>query len=76
MPSVIDLRGQECPEPLLRAVRVLSRLPPGGSVIFLTDSEECAENIKYLVKTSAIGTVTSRKKGGYIEVAVSRARVI
>lgn len=76
MPMVIDLRGQECPVPVLRAVRVLSRLPPGGSVVFLTDSEECAETIKYLVKSSAIGTVASRRKKGYIEVAVTKATTL
>ena len=76
MGSVVDLRGQPCPEPLVRAVRVLARLPPGGSVVFLTDNEECADNIAYVARSSGIGPVSVRRRRGYFEVAVSRARVI
>jgi TusA-related sulfurtransferase len=36
-PIVLDVRGLEAPEPLVRVLETLDRLPPGGSVLVKID---------------------------------------
>ena len=73
MAPVVDLRGLECPEPMIVAAKVILSLPPGDSRVFLVDSEACAENIRVLA--SAMGVARVSRRSGYFEVVVSRGSV-
>ncbi len=70
---VLDLRGQECPKPVLRALRALATTAEKLLVI-LVDSRSCAETIKYMVESLAIGAADYREEApGVYRVTVFRA---
>lgn len=71
---LVDLRGLECPEPLLRALRVILSMLPGETAVFLVDSEACADNIA--LAASQLGRARVARRSGYFEVRVARGLTV
>jgi TusA-related sulfurtransferase len=41
----IDVRGEICPYPMLKAVEAMKKLKGGGEVVMITDHAPCLETI-------------------------------
>lgn len=47
---VLDVRGEDCPGPLVKVVRKIARMPVGDRLKVLTDVEECVALIRETVE--------------------------
>ena len=73
---VLDLRGEDCPGPLVKAIREASKTPIGGSIQVLTDSDRCVELLKDMVSDLGLGKVTVDDKGDYKVVVIQRLTIV
>ena len=63
--KVLDVRGLQCPEPLLRIVKVVEELNTGEVVDVITDVPECVNLIKETVEGFELGLVEVLNRGEY-----------
>ena len=70
MSTVIDARGENCPEPVIRVAQALQEASAGDVLQVLTDVEECVRYIKDLVKVTGIGRVEVTEKEGHYCVVI------
>lgn len=68
--KVLDVRGLQCPEPLLRIVKVVEELNTGEVVDVITDVPECVNLIKEAVEGFELGLVEVLNKDGYFVLRV------
>lgn len=62
MPNkILDFRGEECPEPIIKTSRVLSKMKKGDSMTILTDIEECVRLIKELIDIFNVEELDTKK---------------
>lgn len=69
-PKVLDFRGIECPEPLIRTLRELRLSSSGDRLVVLTDQWECVDKIVSAVEFSGLGRASYRDSSGYYEVLI------
>jgi len=67
---VLDMRGLQCPEPLIRIVKVIEGLGTGDVVDVVTDVPECVNLIKEAVEGFGLGLVEVLNKGEYFVLRV------
>jgi TusA-related sulfurtransferase len=48
--NCLDFRGEECPGPLVKTIRVLSKLRKGEKLVVLTTSKDCVEMLKQTIE--------------------------
>lgn len=63
------MRGQECPKPVIRVLRILA-VRGVSRLEVLVDSPDCAETIKYMVESLAVGKADYRREDGHYRVEV------
>ncbi|MBU7006820.1 sulfurtransferase TusA family protein [Phosphitispora fastidiosa] len=68
--QIVDVRGISCPEPVLRAKKVLDKGGP-GPVKVLVDEEAAGENVTALARHMG-WNVARGKHSDYIEILLSR----
>lgn len=74
MLKVVDLRGQECPTPVIRVLREFMALGEGGEIVALIDSEPCVEQIKAFLGHLPDAEVDAIRESGYYRLRVRRLR--
>jgi len=62
---MLDMRGLQCPEPLIRIVKVIEGLGTGEVVDVVTDVPECVNLIKETVEGFELGLVEVLNRGEY-----------
>ncbi|MCE4612228.1 MAG: sulfurtransferase TusA family protein [Desulfurococcales archaeon] len=67
---VLDYRGIECPEPLIKTLRELRLASSGDTLIVLTDQWECVDKIVSAVEFSGIGRAAYKGAHGYYEISI------
>ena len=71
--KVLDYRGIECPEPLIKALGEIIRSPAGTRLEILTDEWECVERIMAAFNDAKLGEATYVREGGHYRIiAVKR----
>ncbi len=70
--QVYDFRGEDCPGPLMKAIRRVWRSPIGSVTKVLTDNEKCVKLIKEMAADLMLGSVTVEDKGDYMLVIIRR----
>lgn len=73
---VIDMRGEDCPGPLVKAIREAAKAPVGSVIQVLTDSERCVDLLKDMVSDLGLGKVSVDDKGDYMVVTIRRLTVV
>ncbi len=68
--KILDFRGVECPEPLIRTLREIMRASKGNRIVVLTDQWECVDKIVSAVKFSGIGEASYETLGGHYRVEI------
>lgn len=70
MSKVLDVRGEKCPEPVVRVAQVLEEATNGQEVRVLTDNEECVRYISDLVNVAGVGAVSIIEREDYYELII------
>lgn len=70
--SLLDFRGEDCPGPLIKALRVFARLKRGESLTVLTDVEECVRLLKENIQEAGLGRVNVYRRQEFFEVKIIR----
>jgi len=68
--KVLDVRGEKCPEPVVRVAQVLEEATNGQEVRVLTDNEECVRYISDLVNVAGVGAVSIIEREDYYELII------
>ncbi len=69
---LLDLRGEECPAPLVKVARTLAKISD-KTLIVLTDIKECVKLIRETVESIGSYNVDVQEDKGYWKIIV-RAR--
>ncbi|MEM1679278.1 MAG: sulfurtransferase TusA family protein [Ignisphaera sp.] len=69
---LLDFRGEECPGPLVKTVRELSKMDKNTKLVVLTSSKMCVDVIVETVKAFSIGSIEVIVRGGYFEIHIVR----
>ncbi len=70
MSKVLDVRGEKCPEPVVRVAQILEEAANGQEVKVLTDNEECVRYISDLVNVAGVGAVSIIEREDYYELII------
>lgn len=70
MKKVLDVRGEECPEPVIKVARALEATEEGDTIFVLTDNYECVKYIKELVNIANIGELEIKERNNHYELMV------
>lgn len=69
---IADFRGEDCPGPLIKAMKALAEARRGDTIVILTTSSRCVEMIKEIVKGLGLGNINVLQKDGYIEIVLEK----
>ncbi len=69
---VLDLRGEECPTPITRVVRVFAEISAGEELVAILTSRECAEALKTLFSGSTIASIELVDEGSTIKLRIRK----
>jgi len=67
---VLDVRGEECPGPLVKATRMLAKLSKGDELVILTDIEECVRLIRETVEMLNVSFIHVEQTEDYWKITV------
>ena len=70
MKEILDVRGENCPEPVIKVARALDSARKGYILFVLTDNKECVEYIKDLVSVTKIGNLEIKERSNYYELKI------
>lgn len=70
--KILDLRGEECPGPLVKTIRELSKACKGEELVLLTTSRMCVDMIRESVEAFGIGSIDVAEKDGYYEIVLKK----
>ncbi len=73
---VLDFRGEDCPDPLVKAVKAVSEAGECEVIKVLTDSETCARLIKESVELFKLGSVRTERVGDCFELVIRASREV
>ncbi len=68
---VLDLRGENCPEPVVKVARQLEHAVSGEVIHVLTDNEECVRYLMDLIKVTGVGKAEVINKGSHHELVIT-----
>jgi len=69
--KVMDFRGIDCPEPLVKVARELTKLSAGDTLVVLTDIPQCVQAIKETIEGFEVGIVGVNEREGYYELVIT-----
>jgi selenium metabolism protein YedF len=72
MPVIVDARGLACPHPVILAKKAIEE---NEEVTVLVDNPIAVENIRRLAEKTACGFSVADKRGGTLEIALTRKEV-
>ncbi len=67
---MLDLRGEECPGPVIKTLRKLVSAKKGEEIIVLTDSKECVNVIRESIVSLGIGSFDVKQEGSYYRIMI------
>ncbi len=70
--KILDFRGEDCPGPLVKTVRELSKMERGSKVLVLTTSKQCVELLKQTVNAFRIAEMVVRESCGVYEILLEK----
>lgn len=68
--KTLDYRGIDCPEPLVKVVRELSRSSKDDVITVLTDIPNCVQAIKETIEVLEVAIIEVVEVGGYWELKI------
>jgi len=68
----LDFRGEDCPGPLVKTIRALSKIKRGEQLTVLTTSKECIEMIKQTIEVFEIAKIEIYSKDNYYEIYLEK----
>ncbi len=68
--KVLDFRGEECPGPLIKTAKELSKAGVREKLIILTTSKLCVEMIRETVQALGIGSINIVERDKHYEIVV------
>ncbi len=69
---VLDVRGEDCPAPMVKVVRKIARIPEGDRLKVLTDIEECVRLIRETVEAIELEVEVRDTGKGYWEMIIEK----
>jgi Predicted redox protein, regulator of disulfide bond formation len=70
--SLLDLRNEECPGPLVKTIRALTKARKGDKFIVLITSKECAEMLKQAIEALGIAKISVLNATNYYEIYLEK----
>lgn len=70
--KIADFRGEDCPGPLIKAIKALAEAKKGDMIVVSTTSSRCVEMIKEIVESLGLGNINILQKEGYVEVVLEK----
>ncbi len=67
---VLDLRGEECPSPLVKVARTLTKLD-NKKLVVLTDIKECVSLIRETIESIGSYNITVLEEDNYWKIIVT-----
>lgn len=67
---VLDVRGEECPRPLVKMARMLAELGKNEELVILTDIEECVRLIRETAEMLNVRFTSVERMKGYWRITV------
>jgi len=68
----LDFRGEDCPGPLVKTIRALTKIKRGEQLTILTTSKECVEMIKQTIEVFEIAKIEIHRKDNYYEIYLEK----
>jgi TusA-related sulfurtransferase len=68
----LDLRGEDCPGPLVKTIRELAKMRKGEKVVVLTTSKLCVELLKQTVESLEIAKIEVHSRENFYEVYLEK----
>uniref|UniRef100_A0A7J3ZJP6 UPF0033 domain-containing protein n=1 Tax=Fervidicoccus fontis TaxID=683846 RepID=A0A7J3ZJP6_9CREN len=72
----LDFRGEDCPGPLVKTIRALTKVSRGEQLTVLTTSKECVEMIKQTIEALEIAKIEIHSRNNYYEIKVYPEKTI
>ena len=74
MPTMtLDLKGMQCPLPVLRANKALRQLQPGDELEILATDRAAAEDFENFCRTTGHSLVASEEAEGVLTIVIRKA---
>jgi len=70
--NLLDFRNEECPGPLVKTVRVLTKVRKGDKLIVLTTSKECVEMLKQTIEAFGIAKIEVYNEANYYKIYLEK----
>jgi TusA-related sulfurtransferase len=70
--NCLDFRGEECPGPLVKTIRVLSKLRKGEKLMVLTTSKDCVEMLKQTIEVFGIAKIEVYNVDNYYKIYLEK----
>jgi tRNA 2-thiouridine synthesizing protein A len=70
---VVDVRGLNCPLPILRAQKALKDVPPGGALEILATDPGSVDDFEAFCRTTGNVLVESSSEGAVFRFVIKRA---
>jgi TusA-related sulfurtransferase len=68
----LDLRGEDCPGPLVKTIRELAKMRNGEEVVVLITSKLCVELLKQTVELLEIAKIEVHSNENFFEVYLKK----
>jgi TusA-related sulfurtransferase len=70
--SILDLRGEDCPGPLVKTIRALAKMRKGEKIVVLTTSKLCVELLEQTVESLKIAKIEVQNRENFYEVYLEK----
>jgi TusA-related sulfurtransferase len=70
--SILDLRGEDCPGPLVKTIRALAKMRKGEKIVVLTTSKLCVELLEQTVESLKIAKIEVQNRENLYEVYLEK----
>jgi len=70
--KTLDFRGEDCPGPLVKTLRELSKMEKGGKVLVMTTSKQCVDLLRQAVDAFGVAEIVVRESGGVYEILLEK----
>ncbi len=73
--AVLDLRGEDCPGPVIKTLKKLAELPDGAELLVLMTSYECAVILISNLAAAKLGRAKVERDGKLIKMYIVKSKV-
>jgi len=68
----LDFRGEECPGPLVKTVKVLSKVRRNEKIVVLTTSKQCVDMLKQTIELFRVAKMEIYNRDNFYEIYIEK----